>query len=79
MTRMNETWMVVFEGGPRDGQVDMVDRQAVVIGRGDDGGVYQRTEETREGHTVYRWQMLTDAEASALDRADVRANEWPDR
>lgn len=65
---VNET--VVFEGGPRDAETDSVDRDAVVIGRGDKGGVYQRTDEFRDGRCVYRWQVLTDAEAAALISGD---------
>jgi hypothetical protein len=79
MTGMSQTRAVVFEGGARDGQEDAIDTQAVVIGRGDEGGVYQRTEEVRDGRTVYRWQVLTDAEAAALVRGDLRANQRPER
>ena len=75
---MDDELNAVFEGGPRDGQVDAVDREAVVIGRGEEGGVYQRTDETRDERTVYRWQMLTDAEAAALVRGDLRANQPPE-
>jgi hypothetical protein len=75
---MNQTRMVVFEGGPRGGQADRVDIEAVVIGRGDEGGVYQRTDEVRDGRTVYRWQMLTDAEVAALVRGDLRASQEPE-
>jgi hypothetical protein len=71
--------MVVFEGGPRDSQEDAIDTEAVVIGRGDEGGVYQRTDEDRDGRRVFRWQMLTDAEAAALVRGDLRANQPPER
>lgn len=74
---MNET--VVFEGGPRDEQTDSVDRDAVVIGRGDEGGVYQRTDEVRDGLSVYRWQVLTDAEAAALISGDLHRNQGPVR
>ncbi len=69
---------VVFEGGPRGGETDTVDRSVVVIGRGDEGGVYQRTDEERDGLAVYRWQQLTDAEAAALVRGDLRASQEPD-
>ena len=68
---------MMFEGGPRDGQTDTVDRSAVVIGNGVEGGIYQRTEEVREGRTVYRWQLLTEAEAAALAKGDLRANQGP--
>lgn len=67
----------MFEGGPRDGQTDTIDRSAVVIGTGVEGGVYQRTDEVREGVTVYRWQLLTEAEAAALAKGDLRANQEP--
>lgn len=70
---------VVFEGGPRGGETDTADRSAAVIGRGDEGGVYQRTDEERDGVALYRWQPLTDAEATALIRGDLRANQEPDR
>ena len=66
---------VVFEGGPRDGETDTVDHCPAVIGDGKEGGVYQRTDEQRDGLLVYRWQVLTDAEAAALLEADLRANQ----
>ena len=66
---------VVFDGGPKDGQTDAIDRSAVVIGTGVEGGVYQRTDEVSEGRTVYRWQLLTEAEAAALTKGDLRANQ----
>jgi hypothetical protein len=46
-----------------------------VIGDGSAKGVYQRTDETRDGMTVFRWQPLTDAEVEALLRGDLRANQ----
>ena len=75
---MSATRTIVFEGGARDGQEDTIDVEVVVIGRGDEGGVYQRTDEVRDGRTVYRWQMLTDAEAAALVRGELRANQQPE-
>ena len=77
-TLENETANLVYDGGPRDGEPDTVDALPVVIGTGADGGVYQRTESERGGLTVYRWQPLTDAEANALVRGDLRANQGPD-
>ena len=68
---------IVFEGGPKDDQTDTIDRSAVVIGDGAEGGVYQRTDEVRHGLTVYRWQLLTEAEAAALAKGDPRANQQP--
>lgn len=62
---------VLFEGGPRDGETDTIDGSTVVIGDGGEGGVYQRTDEERDGLAVYRWQQLTDAEAAALVRGEV--------
>ena len=77
---MNEAEVatVLFEGGPRDGETDTVDHLAVVIGTGKEGGVYQRTDEERDGLRVYRWQVLTDAEAAALIEGDLRANQEPE-
>jgi hypothetical protein len=68
---------VRFEGGPRHEELDWIDRPAVTIGDGSDGGVYHRTNATEGGVTLYRWQELTDAEAAALVRGDLRANEHP--
>ena len=68
---------LVFDGGPRDGDPDTLERLAVVIGTGADGGVYQRTDEVSDGLTVYRWQPLDDASADALVRGDLRANQDP--
>lgn len=73
----DEAPSVVFEGGPRNGKTDTVDPRAVVIGTGREGGVYQRTDEQRDGLQVYRWQVLTDAEAAALIEGDVHANQKP--
>ena len=69
---------VVFDGGPRHGDVDTLDALPPVIGTGAEGGVYQRTEEARDGLTVYAWQPLTDAERDALVRGDLRANQAPE-
>jgi hypothetical protein len=66
---------VIFEGGPRHGQIEIFDRLAVTIGDGSDKGVYQRTNDVRDGMNVFRWQVLTDAEAEALVRGDIRANQ----
>lgn len=76
---MHDTPTVVFDGGPRDKERDTLDREAPVIGRGEEGGVYQRTEEVREGLAVYRWQSLTDAEAAALIQGDLRSSQESDR
>ena len=78
---MNEqqTPTVLFEGGPRDGETDTVYEGVVVIGTGKEGGVYQRTDDRRDGMAVYRWQVLTDAEAAALVDADLRASQEPER
>ncbi|MCA1569695.1 MAG: hypothetical protein LC798_05105 [Chloroflexi bacterium] len=70
---------LVFEGGPRDGERDTLDILAAVIGTGKEGGVYQRTGEDRDGLVMYRWQPLTEAEAAAVVRGDLRANQQPDR
>jgi hypothetical protein len=69
---------VVFDAGPRDGETDTSDVLAPVIGSGNEGGVYQRTEEERGGLVVYRWQPLTEAEAGAIVRGDLRANQNSD-
>jgi len=68
---------LVFEGGPRDGERDTLDILAAVIGTGKEGGVYQRTDEDRDGLVMYRWQPLTEAEAAAVVRGDLRANQGP--
>ncbi len=68
----------VFEGGPRDGETDSVGKRVVVIGTGAEGGVYQRTTDTRTGRIVYRWQQLTEAESAALINGDLRANQAPE-
>jgi hypothetical protein len=69
---------IVFDGGPRHGEAATLDHQPVVIGTGAEGGVYQRADEQREGLQVYRWQMITDAEAAALVEGDLRANQEPE-
>jgi hypothetical protein len=74
---MNRELEVVFEGGPRAGEREVIGDRVVVIGTGAEGGVYQRTDEERSGRVVYRWQQLTDAEAAALMDADIRAEERP--
>jgi hypothetical protein len=69
---------VFLDGGPRNGGTDTFDVLAPVIGTGNEGGVYQRTDETRDGLVVYRWQPLTEAEAAAIVRGDLRANQAPE-
>lgn len=69
---------VLFEGGPRGGETDTFDDPAAVVGTGDEAGVYQLTDEQRDGLLVYRWHPLTEAEAAALVRGDLRANERPE-
>jgi hypothetical protein len=64
-----------FEGGPRHGDVEWLDRPAVTIGDGSDGGVYQRTDVSEGDLLVYRWQELSDAEANAVIRGDLRSNQ----
>lgn len=64
-----------FEGGPRHGNVEWLDRPAVTIGDGSDGGVYQRTDVSEGDLAVYRWQELSDAEATAVIRGDLRSNQ----
>lgn len=64
-----------FEGGPRHGNVEWLDRPAVTIGDGSDGGVYQRTDVSEGDLAVYRWQELSDAEANAVIRGDLRSNQ----
>jgi CheY-like chemotaxis protein len=68
---------LVYDGGPRHGQVDTLDVEPAVIGTGEEGGVYQHTPEVRDGLRVYRWQPLTEAEAQAVVRGDLRANQDP--
>ena len=69
---------VILDGGPRNGETDTSDVLAPVIGSGNEGGVYQRTDEQREGLVVYRWQPLSEAEAEAIVRGDLRANQEPE-
>lgn len=69
---LNQELDLIFDGGPRDGQRDVIGERVVVIGTGAEGGVYQRTDEERNGRVVYRWQPMTDAEAAAL--IDARAD-----
>jgi hypothetical protein len=66
---------VVFDGGPRDGELDTIDALPAVIGTGAEGGVYQRTEDGRDGLTVYAWQPLADSERDAIVRGDLRGGE----
>jgi hypothetical protein len=68
---------LIFEDGPRNGETDAAPQLVPVIGTGQDGGVYQRTDEERDGHRVYRWQVLTEAETQAIVRGDLRANQRP--
>jgi hypothetical protein len=69
---------IVFDGGPRHGETDTTDHLAPVIGDGSEGGVYQRSDELRDGLTVYRWQALANEAVDALVRGDIRANQPPD-
>lgn len=70
---------ILLEDGPRDGDTDTADFLPVVIGTGAEGGVYQRTDEERDGLVVYRWQPLDKATADAIVRGDLRSNWEPDR
>ena len=47
----------------------------MTLGDGSDGGVYQRTEMLEGDLVVYLWQELSDAEANAVIRGDLRANQ----
>ena len=47
----------------------------MTLGDGSDGGVYQRTDESEDDLVVYLWQELSDAEANAVIRGDLRANQ----
>jgi hypothetical protein len=70
---------IIFDGGPRDGQTDTLDQAPVVIGTGEEGGVYQRTNQERNGLRMYRWHELTPHEAAALLNADLRQNQGPEQ
>ena len=70
---------IVFEGGPRHGETDAADYLPAVIGSGAERGVYERTGERRDDRSVYRWRSLTDTQADALLRGDLRANQDPDQ
>jgi serine/threonine-protein kinase RIO1 len=74
----SEVRTVVLEGGPRNGETETSNVLAPVIGTGKEGGVYQRTDEKRDGLVVYRWQPLSEAEAEAIVRGDLRANQEPE-
>ena len=47
----------------------------MTLGDGSDGGVYQRTEVSEGDLVVYLWQELSDSEANAVIRGDLRANQ----
>ena len=67
---------ITFLDGPRHGATDtMDDPLPVTIGDGSDGGVYQRTDDDRDGRRLYRWQPITHSEAEAIVRGDLRANQ----
>ena len=78
MSVEDEAATVILVDGPRDGEMETVHPHAVVIGTGKEGGVYQRTYQQRDGLQVYRWQVLTEAEAALL-QGDLRANQEPER
>ena len=67
----------MYDGGPRHGEVDTLDRAPAVIGSGEEGGIYQHTAELRDGLRVYLWQPLSEPEAEALIRGDLQANQKP--
>lgn len=69
----------IFEGGPRHGETEAADYLPAVIGSGAERGVYERTGERRDDLSVYRWRSLTEAQADALVRGDLRANQEPER
>ena len=73
-----EAATIVYDGGPRHGQVDTLDAEPPVIGSGEQGGVYQHTPEVRDGFRVYLWQPLSEPAAQALMRGDLRANQDPE-
>jgi hypothetical protein len=67
---------ITFDDGPRAGDTEVLEfGPAVVIGDGSAKGVYQRTDEIRDGMIVFRWQPLSNAEVEALLRGDIRANQ----
>lgn len=67
---------ITYRGGPRDGTGEWIDGPLpVTVGDGSDGGVYQRTDAVERGSRVYRWRPLTDAEANAIVRGDLRASQ----
>jgi hypothetical protein len=70
---------IYFEGGPRHGETEAADYLPAVMGSGAERGVYERTGERRDHLSVYRWRSLTEAQAQALVRGDLRANQRPDR
>jgi hypothetical protein len=77
--RDREAPTIYFEGGPRHGDTDTADYLPAVIGSGAERGVYERTGERRDDLSVYRWRSLTEAQAQALVRGDLRANQGSDR
>ena len=67
---------ITYREGPLNGGTEWLDgRLPVTIGDGSEGGVYQQTDAFDEGSRVYRWQPLTEAEANAIVRGDIRANQ----
>ena len=70
---------IYFVGGPRHGETDAADYLPAVMGSGNERGMYERTGERREHLSVYRWRSLTEAQADALVRGDLRANQEPER
>lgn len=67
---------VTFLDGPRNGSIEDVDGPLpAVIGDGSDGGVYQQTDAVDGVARVYRWWPLTEGEANAIVRGDLRANQ----
>ena len=68
---------ITYREGPRHGTTEALDGQLpVIVGDGSEGGVYQQTDVVAHDAVVYRWQPLTDAEANAIVRGDLRANQF---
>lgn len=67
---------ITYRDGPRNGDTEWLDGQLpAIIGDGSEGGVYQHTDAVDDGSRVYRWWPLTEAEANAIVRGDLRANQ----
>lgn len=67
---------ITYRDGPRHGTGEWVDHALpATVGDGSEGGIYLQTDAVDAGSHVYVWHPLTEAEANALVRGDLRANQ----